>query len=93
MGKVFGDVAPSADFVLAAGYAADGLCVGEVLFGQESGGQGMLGIVIVDGDDALQDDDAAVDLLVDEVDGAAGDLGTVVEGLLGGSATWECGEQ
>ena len=34
-----------------------------------------------DGDGALQDDGAVVELLVDEMDGAAGDLDAVFEGL------------
>src|SRR5258707_9759965 len=43
---------------------------------------GVLVVGIEDGDDGLQDDGAGVEIFVDEVDGASGELDAVVEGLL-----------
>ena len=45
----------------------------------------------VDGDGALEDDDAVVQVLVDKMHGAAGYFDAVIEGLLLGFETWECG--
>ena len=79
--------------VVAAQDAGDGLGVGEVLLFEDAGGEGCGCVVVVDGDGVLADDDAVVDGLVDEVDGASGDLCTVVEGLLLGVESREGWEQ
>src|SRR5258707_13082415 len=49
---------------------------------QDAVGKGVLVVGIEDGDDGLQDDGAGVEIFVDEVDGASGELDAVVEGLL-----------
>jgi len=45
--------------------------------------------VIEDGDDGLQDDGAGVEIFVDEVDGASGELDAVVEGCFADSSAGE----
>ena len=60
---------------------------------QDAGGEGFVGVGAFYGDSALDDDDAVVDLLVDEVDGAAGDLDAVVEGLVLGVESGEGGQE
>ncbi len=81
------------DGVVAAEDAGDGFGVGAVLFEEDAGGEGFGGVVVEDLDGALEDDDAVVDALVDEVDGAAGDFGAEFEGLGLGVETGEAGEQ
>ena len=49
---------------------------------EDASGEGFGGVGVEDGDGFLEDDDAVVYGLVDEVDGATGDLGSVVEGLV-----------
>ena len=76
------EVAAAFDAVCAGEDAGDGFGVSEVLFQEDSGGQGVAVVLVEDGDGALEDDDAVVEMLIDEVDGAAGDFRAVVEGLL-----------
>ena len=79
-----------------------------LLFAENSRGEGFDGVVIVDGDDGLQDDGACVEVFVDEMDCAAGEFGAVFEGLAlrfeAGErgkqrwvdiqdAIWECGDE
>ncbi len=80
LGSAF-DVAAAADLVFAASDAGDGFGVGDVLFGEDADGEGGCVVGFEDGDGALQDDDALVEVFVDEVDGAAGYFDAVVEGL------------
>ena len=79
--------------VLAAQDAGDGFGVGEVFLGEDALGEGLAGVVVLDGDSLLEDDDAVVYGFVDEVDGAAGDLRSVVQGLVLGVESGEGGEQ
>ena len=60
---------------------------------EDARGEGFGGVVVEDGDGVLQDDDAVVYGLVDKVDGAAGDLGSVVEGLMLRVEAGERGQQ
>ncbi len=53
-----------------------------MLLGQKTVGERGLCVGVEDLYDALQDDHAAIDLLIDEIDSAAGVLRAVVEGLL-----------
>src|SRR4051812_40799753 len=46
-----------------------------------AGVQGVWGVVVENGHDGLGDDGAAVDALIDEMDGAAGDFNAVIKGL------------
>src|ERR1700733_1618954 len=50
-------------------------------------------VCLVNGHRALQDDDAMVELLVDEVYGAAGDFDSVLEGLMLRVEAGECRQQ
>lgn len=86
-------VATTLDDVATAEDAGDGLGVGEVLLFEDASGEVVVSVVVMDADGALQDDDAMVDSFVDEVNGAAGDVGTVVEGLLLGAEAGEGGKQ
>ena len=52
-----------------------------MLFGEDARREGLFGVVVADGDDALRDDGAAVEGLVNKVDGAAGKLHAVMERL------------
>ena len=87
------DEASAGDAIRAGEDAANGLGVGEVFFGEDAGGEGFRGVVVEDGDGALEDDDAVVDALVDEVDGAAGDFCAELKGLGLGVQTGKAGEQ
>ena len=86
-------VTACADFVVAAGEAGDGFGVGDVLFDEDALGEGVGVVRIEDGDRALEDDGAMIEVLVDEVDGAAGDFDSVIERLLLGVEARECGQQ
>jgi hypothetical protein len=87
------EVAAAYDVVVVADDAGDGLGVGEVLLFEDAFGEGIGGVIVMDRDNALEDDDAVVDGLVDEVDGAAGDLGAELEGLGLGVEAGEGGQQ
>ena len=76
------EVAAAGDLELATEDSGDGFGVGEVFLFEDAGGEGGGVVVFVDGDGALEDDDAVVDVLVDEVDGAAGDVDAEGQGLL-----------
>ena len=52
-----------------------------MFFLQNSGGESVFGIVVLYGDDGLEDDRARVEIFVDEMDGAAGEFDAVFEGL------------
>ena len=75
-------VAATADLVFATDDAGDGLGVGEVFFGENAGGEGVSVVGVEYRDGALEDDDAVVEMLIDEVDGAAGEFDTKVQCLL-----------
>src|ERR1700676_5224020 len=87
------EVAPALNFIGAAGNAGYRLRVGDVLFRQDARGEGVAVVVVVNRDNALQDDDAVVEVLVDEVNRAAGHLDAVIEGLLLGVEAREGGQQ
>lgn len=83
------------DLIVAAGDVGDGFGVGDVLFDEDALGEGVRVVGFEDGYGALEDDGAVIEVLVDEVDGAAGDFYSVVEGLLlrieagkGGKQRW-----
>ena len=87
------DDAAALDGEAAGGKEAKGLGIGEMLLDLNAGVEGFGGVVLEDGNGALDDDGAAVGAGVDEVDGAAGDLAAVVEGLLPGVEAGEGGEK
>ena len=87
------DIAAALDLVLTAGDAGNGFRVGKVFFGEDAGSEGVGVVGVENGDGTLQDDCAVVEVLVDEVDGAAGDFHPVVEGLLLGVESGECGQE
>lgn len=85
--------AAALDLVAAGSDAGDGFRVSDVFFGEDAIGEGVGIVCGEDGDGALEDDDAVVEVLVDEVDGAAGELNAVVEGLGLGVEAGEGGQQ
>ena len=92
-GGGFEDVPASGELVATGDDAADGLAVGNVLLLEDAFGEGVSVVAVEYGDEFLEDDGSVVELLVDEVDGAAGDLNAVVEGLSLGVETREGREQ
>jgi hypothetical protein len=75
------DVATTLDFKLATGDLGDGFGVGLMLFGEDAVGKRVGVVGFQNGNSALQEDDAVVEMLVNEVDGAAGDFDAIFEGL------------
>ena len=67
------------DFEAVLGKEDDGLGVGEGFLFEDSGGEGVGGVVVEDGAGALDDDGAGVVFVGAEVDGAAGDLAASLE--------------
>ena len=53
-----------------------------MFLGEDAFGERVRVVVGEDGDGALENDDAVIEMFVDEVDGAAGPLDAVVESLL-----------
>jgi len=76
------DYATAGDFVVPFQDDFYGLGVDAMFLFQDALGKGVLVVGIEDGDDGLQDDGACVEIFVDKVDGASGELDAVVEGLL-----------
>src|SRR5579863_5788368 len=76
------DVAPALDLPLFAGNTGDGFGVADVLFNQDAFGQGVTVVGVENRDDPLQHDNAVVEVLIDKMDRAAGELDAVFEGLL-----------
>ena len=74
--------AATTNLVIAIEEDANGFGVGDVLLFEYAGGEGVMVIGGKDWDGSLDDDRAVIKVLVDEVDGAAGDLYTVVKSLL-----------
>ena len=64
-----------------------------VLLRENAGRKGVLRVVVVNGHARLGDDRPGVDAVVDEVDGAPGDLHTVREGVTNAVRTREAGQQ
>ena len=87
------DKAAVAEFVVAAGYAGDGIGVGLVLFHEDAGAEGVGVVGFEDRDGALQDDYAMVEVLVDKVDCAASYFYAVIECLALGFEAGEGGKQ
>ena len=87
------EVFAALDLVFAGCYTGDCFGVGDVFFDQDSLGEGLGVVGVEDRDGALEDDGAVIELVVDEVDGAAGDFDAVVEGLLLGVEAGEGWEQ
>ena len=75
------DDAAAGDGEAARGEKAEGLGEGEVLLLLDAGVEGLGRVALKNGDGTLNDDGTAVCAGIDEVDGAPGDLGAVVEGL------------
>lgn len=64
-----------------------------MFLGEDAGGEGGFIVGVEDGDGALEDDDPVVEFFVDEVDGAAGDFRSIVEGLALGVEAGKSGQQ
>src|SRR5580698_1743633 len=72
----------AADFVVAADHECDCLGVCDVFFSENAARKGMLVIGLQYRNGTLQEDDPVIEMLIDKVNGAAGDFDAVVEGLL-----------
>ncbi len=88
-----GQIAATLNLILTAGDAGNGLGVGDVLFDEDADGEGAGVVRLQNRDGALEDDGSVVQVLIDEMDRAAGDLYAVVEGLLLRVEAGECGQQ
>jgi hypothetical protein len=64
-----------------------------VLFDEDALGEGVGVVSFADGDGALEDDSSVVEVFVDEMDGTAGDLDPVIEGLLLSVESGKCRKQ
>jgi len=73
--------AAALNFVTAFEDDSHGLGIDFVFVLEDAGGEGVLGVVVVYGDDGLEDDGAGVEIFVDEMDSAAGEFDAVFEGL------------
>ena len=73
--------AASFDAEFASGKEVHGLGIGFVLFGQNAGGETLLGVVVEDRHGPLENDGTPVHILIHEMHGAAGDFHAVLEGV------------
>ncbi len=92
LGRV-SDKAPPFDTIAPGDDPRDGLRIGKVLLLQDARGERVRVIVIQHGHGALEDDDAVIEVLIDEMDGAAGDGAAVLEGLHLRVKTGKCRQQ
>src|SRR5690348_1832476 len=72
---------------------AHGFGIDAMLFGEDAGGERLLGVVVADGHGGLEDDGAGVEIFVHEVHSAAGDFHAVIERLALGFESRERGEK
>jgi len=87
-----GDESAAADLVVAADDAGYGFGVGLVLFNQDSLGERVGVVGFEDGDGALENDWAVIEMFIDKMDGAAGYFYAVVKGLPLGFQAGKSGE-
>ena len=71
----------SAAIQIARCHGLEDLGIEAMLLLQDSGGQGCLGVVVLDSDGCLRNDRTVVHFLVDEVNGDARDLVAMLQGL------------
>ncbi len=86
-------IAATVDGVYPAYDAGDSLRVRDVLFYENARGEALSGVCVRHLDGALQDDGAVIELLVDEVHRAAGELGAVRQRLRLGVEPWKGWQQ
>ena len=87
------DVPPALNLIVSVGDAGDGFAIGDVFFDEDSLGERVGVVALENWDRSLQDDGAVVEMFVDKVDRAAGNLDAVVKCLLLGVEAGECGKQ
>ena len=85
--------AAASDFVTAFEDDSNGFGINFVFLAQDFGGERVLGVVVRDGNDGLEDDGAGVEIFVNEMDGAAGEFYAVFEGLALGFEAGEGGKE
>jgi hypothetical protein len=85
--------AAALDAEFGFGDEAKGFGVGFAFGNLDAGVEGFRGVGVEDGHGGLGDDGAAVDALIDEVNGAAGDFDAVFEGLAPGFEARKGGEE
>ena len=73
--------AAAGDFVTTFEDDSNGFGIDFVFLVQNFGGERVLGVVIRDGNDGLEDNGAGVEIFVDEMDGAAGEFDAIFESL------------
>lgn len=78
---------------LAAHDAGDSFAISDVFFGKDALREGAGIFVGEDRNGALQNDDAVIEMFIDEVHGAAGPLDAIVKGLLLRIEAGKCGKQ
>ncbi len=71
----------------------NGSRVNEVFLDQDAFGQGFGVVGIMNRHHRLQDDGAAVDFFVDEMNGASGKLDSVIDGFLLDVQSWKSGQE
>ena len=64
-----------------------------MLFGENSGGESFRRVVVQDRNNRLLDNRAGIQTVIDEVDRATGDFGTMFESLMLGIQTWKRGQK
>ena len=76
------EIAASNGAVLSRKYPGDGFAIRDMFLLEDAGGQGEYVVAREDLDGFLENDHSVVELLIDEVDGASGNLDSVGECLL-----------
>jgi hypothetical protein len=85
--------AASFNTVISAEHPGDGLRVNAVLFGQDTRRELLKRVIVFNRDGRLEQDRAAVEIFVYEMNGAAGDLYAVGESLVLGIEAWKGREE
>jgi len=81
------------DFVMAFEDDSNGFGINPVFFLQDAHGQRVFRVVVVYWQDGLENDGAGVEIFVNEMDRAAGELDAVLESLALRLETWKRGQQ
>jgi hypothetical protein len=82
---------PAVDPNTVLAQQSDGLRVSQVFLLEYSMGQGVLIVILLDGNGSLQNNRSVVQFLVHKVDGAPRHFGSPFQGLLLGVQTWKGG--
>jgi hypothetical protein len=86
-------IAAALHLILAAGDAGNGFAIGDVLFDKDPVSERVSVVGFENRNGALQNYRAVIEVLIDEVHGAASDFDSIVEGLLLGIESRKGGQQ